>query len=203
MARAAGFAGLPAAFCCGALCVFAAVPAKAGTSVPANQPLAVEIRATIVERCGLSSHGNPTSAEGDLQRNERITFDFAIDCNTPFRIGVSSANGALRLAGAPSGQDRTEDGFAVAKPYHVGLKVDTDSGIIDAGTCRSDELTSAEKDCAFYGAHPGHGLSSGHATAIDRTGTLTVSWKGQGDSGPRPAAGLYQDTLTVVLGPKT
>lgn len=183
--------------------LLAAAPALA-TDNSGSDPLRIEITARIAERCGISPGEGGTSAEGNLEASETLTLNFDIDCNTPFRIGVSSENGGLRLASANERDDNVDaQGFSILKRYRVGLEVETDNGTLDGGTCRSDELTSREGDCEFYGDRPGRGLSSGRRTAIDRTGTLTVSWNaGDGDN-RRRAAGRYQDTLTVVVGPRT
>ncbi len=169
-----------------------------------NDQLRIEITARIAERCGISPGEGGSNVSGNLENNETLTINFDIDCNTPFRIGVSSENGGLRLATAQRGDTNTDaQGFSIMKRYQVGLQVQTDGGLLDGGTCRSDELTSREGRCNFYGDRPGRGLSSGRRTAIDRTGTLTVSWNAQDGEGRRRVAGNYQDTLTIVVGPRT
>lgn len=203
MPRIAGIAGRHAAICC-AMLAGTTSPVLARDGTPTTDRLTVDITATLVERCGLGAGSNPASAEGRIDRSETLVFSFALDCNTPFRIGVNSANGAMRMTGAPANNDRrAEDGFAVEKSYRVALSVDTDDGLLDGGTCRSRDLTSNEGDCPFYGDRPGRGLSSREATAINRTGTLTVRWDAEDqEEGARHAAGLFQDTLTVVVGPR-
>jgi hypothetical protein len=186
---------------CAALC--AAMPAYAHGSAR-NDPLRIEVTATVVERCGLSAAGGRTSASGDLQSAQSLRLEFDVDCNTPFRIGVSSTNGALRLATASSQNGSLDNqGFSIEKDYEVALQVATDDGLLDGGSCRSRTLVGRSGNCPFYGRRAGDGLSSGRDMAIGRSGTLTVSWREGDEGGPRRAAGRYQDFLTVVIGPRT
>ncbi|MBX3561922.1 MAG: hypothetical protein KF780_08930 [Sphingomonas sp.] len=178
-------------------------PAVAG-GTPRGDPLRIEISARIAERCGLSAVNGQARAQGRLDQTESLQLAFNVDCNSPFRIGVNSAHGAMRLATANPRDSGTDgQGFSIEKGYDVALLVATDNGAIDGGTCHSSALTGRDGRCRFYGARPGQGISSGRDIAIGRTGSLTVSWRGGDDGGPRRAAGNYQDFLTVVIGPRT
>ena len=198
--RRAGYAALTICACCAA--AFAAAPAGAVTP-SASDTLQIEIAATVVDRCGLSAGANPTSAQGNLEQAETLSFNFDLDCNTPFAVGVSSEHGGLRLTTATGSALTDDTGFGVQKAYKVALSVNTDSGTLDGGNCMSDQLTSSAGNCAFYGTTPGSGLSSGQKTAVGQAGTLTVSWNSDEGAARRHAAGLYKDTLTIVVGPKT
>lgn len=187
--------------------VFAA--ALLGSSAAmADDSIRIDITATIVERCGISRDASAADASApDMDKAQQLRFPFKIDCNTPFAIGVSSQNGALRLSESDSAarsavDGRSADGFANEKAYDVALNVETDGAPMQSDACSSRTLTGKGGKCAFYGTESGSGLSSGKRTAINRQGALTVSWKA-GDDGVRRAAGSYRDTLTVVVGPRT
>jgi spore coat protein U-like protein len=184
------------------------VPSAACAQAASSAHVDIELRATVAERCGIARTGSDPAAMPDLDTAQSLRFAFQVDCNTPFAIAVSSANGALRMQqnGGPistgPGDARTPDGFAADKSYQVALSLDTDAGSISSQPCNSRDLTNSGGKCAFYGTVPGTGLSSGGRTAMGRDGALTVSWKSGDENGVRHAAGTYQDTLTVVVGPR-
>lgn len=168
--------------------------------------IAIDVTATIAERCGIA-RGPATLASAalpDLETAQTLGFDFQLDCNTPFAIAVSSSNGAMVLddptRAGPVG--RTETGFSNRKAYSVALALETDDAPIATRPCDAADLVAAGSACPFYGTVAGQGLSSGRRTAIRRNGRVIVGWRG-GDDGIRRAAGTYQDTLTIVVGPRT
>ena len=172
-----------------------AQPAHAQTA--GADTLTVDLAASIAQRCGIKAVGATTLTGASIDRAESYAFDFTLDCNTPFAIGVKSGNGALKLAGS-SAIDAAGQGFSILKPYAVSLSVQTDNGPLEGGSCASEKLTGPGQ-CAFYGASSGEGLSSGQRTAIERTGSVGVSWTVV-DGEARRAAGTYQDTLTIIVG---
>jgi spore coat protein U-like protein len=183
------------------LALLAAVPASAEPVAPTS--VSIEVTATVAERCGLAPAG-PTEFKGlDTTQATLLRYDFNIDCNTPFKIGVSSAHGALRMAGAPGTSPLLPDGFAADKPYDVALNVNTDEGRMAPAPCSSRDLVSAASGCSFFSTMPGQGLSSGTATALGKTGSVEVRWPGDRQGEVRRAAGEYGDTITVVIGIRT
>lgn len=161
--------------------------------------ITIDVTARVAERCGIVAGSEQgSSSVPDLATAQTLTFGFTVDCNTPFRIGVSSQNGALRLTGAPGA--RTDDGFSTEKEYRVGLHLETDGAPLDPEVCGSRALADSTGDCAFFGATAGSGLSSGQSTAIGRRGTLTARWQADAGGEVRRVAGTYGDTLTVVIG---
>jgi len=187
-----------------AAALLGSAPAWASGDGHSSESLSIDVTARIAERCGISAKRSiDTSKVPDLDTAQVLRFDFNIDCNTPFKIGMSSQNGALRLVGAEGNDPVAPDGFSVEKAYRVGLRVDTDADPLAPYTCSSRDLTNAAGNCPFYGSRPGQGLSSGKRTAIDREGTITVSWPAIDDTGRRRAAGEYRDTITVVVGART
>ena len=175
-----------------------AAPATAASSRDSDS-LTIDVKARIDEQCGIVASG-PTSNNGaDLSVATTVNYGFTLNCNTPFKIGVSSEHGGLRLTTAAS-DAVADNGFSVEKPYDVRLRVRTDGEAMQPDDCSSEALVDRTGDCAFFGRNPGQGLSSGQRTAINREGTLRVSWPAESNGGPRRVAGLYQDTLTVVVG---
>jgi hypothetical protein len=161
-----------------------------------DDALKIAVNATIAERCGITADDSvSTPGTANLDVATTLKFGFTLDCNTPFVIGVSSANGALLM------QD-SGDGFATAKDYAVALDVETDGTRLTTGACAASALTNTAGRCPFFGTSPGEGIRSGRRTAIGRRGSVIVSWPG-GEGPVRRAAGLYQDVLIVVVGVKS
>lgn len=183
-----------------ALVICCAAPAFAKDSI------SIDVTASIAQRCGVSDVPSGAAATTpDLDHAQNLSFGFNIDCNTPFAIGVSSQNGALVLQdGRDARSSETSDGFSREKEYSVALAVETDGAPLNSDFCSSAELTGKGKgkSCEFYGREAGTGMSSGRRTAIRRNGSVVVRWNAS-DRGARRAAGTYQDTLTVVVGPRS
>ena len=184
-------------------CTLAPEAALAGSSI-ASDTIRINVNASIAERCGVAAIGARTNEGGRIDLPTQVAFNFRLDCNTPFKIGVAAQNGALRMTSAAS-DIRELDGFGISKQYKVGLSFMTDQdGLVDAGICDSEKLSAADPECVFYGAAPGSGFSPGrHTTAIGREGSLVVRWAGERREARRLAAGPYQETITVVVGPRT
>lgn len=175
------------------LCAASAQAADA----PNTDSVQVEVTAQIAQRCGLAPSG-ATSLNGDkLDEAFSGSIAFALDCNVPFKLGVSSTKGAMKLA---AGSKPDGDQFTDTKVYGVALSVTTDGGPMTGERCESSALASATGGCAFYGAAAGTGMSSSNRTAIRRTGTLSIDWAADAADGPRRPAGAYSDTLTIVIG---
>ena len=182
----------------------ALIPATAQAKPPKGDVLQIDIEAQIGRRCGIAALGTKSNDSGRIDQATRIAFAFALDCNTPFKIGVAAQHGGLQLAGTTMPQ-QGNGGFATRKAYVAGLQFNTDqAGTIAAGDCGSASLLAANATCRFYGAEPGSGLYSGrNITAIGREGELIVSWGGEDADSTRLAAGVYQETLTIIVAPST
>jgi hypothetical protein len=168
----------------------------------------VAIEARIAPRCQLSATDRGDGNDLRIDRAARFSLGFLLDCNTPFRIGMASANGGLRLEGAAAGNDAA-DGFARLKPYRLALRFDTDSQPnFDAGSCAASQILASSAACAFFAARPGEGISPGErVTAINQPGQIQIEWQAE-DAGAegiaaRLAAGSFSDTITLVIGPRT
>lgn len=198
---------VPVLLCC-------VLPGVATAKAPDTDTLKIRIEASIAERCGIAALGSKDKDGGRIDQPSTVSFNFSLDCNTPFRIGVSAEQGALALveAGGDGQAGRavnagrlTAEGFATRKAYIASLQFATDQdGMVDAGDCDSNDLTVRKGDCQFFGNRPGSGFSPGRkSTAIGREGSLTVRWRGEEDQSVRLAAGDYKETLTIVVGPRT
>ncbi|WP_158258027.1 hypothetical protein [Sphingopyxis lindanitolerans] len=198
---------MPALLCC-------AMPGAAAAKAPDTDTLKIRLEASIAERCGIAALGANDKDGGRIDRPSTISFNFRLDCNTPFRIGVSADQGAMALVEASgdrqirrvaNAEGLTTEGFATRKPYVASLQFATDQdGMVDAGDCDSNDLTSRKGDCQFFGNRAGSGFAPGRkSTAIGREGSLTVRWRGEEEQSVRLAAGDYQETLTIVVGART
>jgi hypothetical protein len=171
---------------------------------PVGDSLKIDIEASIGERCGISALGAKSKDAGRIDTANSVSFNFKLDCNTPFRIGVAAQNGAMQLVSAYALATDLGD-FATHKGYIAGLSFNTDQdGLVDAGECDSVKLSAAQPDCVFYSAQPGKGFSAGRrSTAIGTEGALTIRWSGSEGDTRRLVAGTYEETLTIVVGPRT
>ena len=148
-----------------------------------SEDVSIELSGNIEARCRLTSF--PTSAElGEVLQSGIHQIPFQIDCNTPFSFEVRSREGALKGQAAV-----TAPGFTTLIPYTLELKIPTDEGLI-VSQCASSTLAAATPSC-------GRG-TSGSAIAIERTGSLTLSWS----IADVPVAGAYADVVTVNVGPR-
>lgn len=111
----------------------------------------------------------------------------ALNCNTPFKVQVASANGAMvrPIATVPPS-------FTNMQSYELSFAFQTDDLVDRSASCSSEALKSG------VGCTLSTGLTSGASTAINKTATLTASWT-VGSATPL-LAGSYSDTLTVTLG---
>ena len=177
---------------------------SAAAKPPSGDSLKIDIEATISERCGISALGAKSKDGGRIDTAASVSFNFRLDCNTPFRIGVAAQNGAMQLV-STEGASSDFGGFATRKAYIAGLAFNTDQdGLVDAGECDSVKLSAAQADCAFYSSQPGKGFSAGRqSTAIGKEGSLTVRWSSSDGDTARLVAGAYAETLTIVVGPRT
>lgn len=173
--------------------------AVAGNAQP-KDTITIDLVGRISHTCdfGSASAQSTVLPTADLLASFSSTVSLPLNCNTPFRIAVASANGALKSSAAPD-----KSGFAFEKAYKVGLKVDTDGGQMNPADCLSTKLKMGVGGCAFYGEAAGAGLSSNNKTALNKTAQLTVSWTPSSDGEPRLAAGDYQDTIIITVGADT
>lgn len=189
---------------CGAVTVLmSATSALCATDV--SDEVRIKVQATITSRCGFAAEPVSPTRKPDLESATSIAIPFELDCNTPFRIAVQSANGALQQISTLGRTGPIDtNGFAYTKGYEVALTLGTNAGPRTLSDCRSDQLHVGVRTqpCEFYGTAPGEGYSSVNDISVGQPSSLTVKWAA-GGAGPRRLAGDYQDTLTIYVGPNT
>lgn len=155
----------------------------------------VEVRASVLGRCGFATGGAPTGSIDQANFDQSgFTKDFAIilNCTGASRVAVSSANGGMATSEAGG------SGYQTKAPYNVALFMAADNGTNAAATCAAATL-AAGGSCSFAG-------TAGTATGLRLAGAST---KANGSylrvSAPAYAgtdtlvAGRYSDTLTVTV----
>lgn len=117
----------------------------------------------------------------------------AVNCNQPFKIRATSANGAIKSAAA------TAPNFTNALRYSLKADMPLDGGSVVSATCESATLTAGQSSCALSPASSS-GLSSGAGIATNKTATLTLAWT-MPTPPTRLIAGNYSDTITLSIAP--
>jgi spore coat protein U-like protein len=187
-----------------AFCAFSFASGAAAASV---ETVKLDISASIPARCGLIDLAKAPLTAADLTQDASMTLPFKVDCNQPFVIRMSSSNGGMRYLG-----EGDSFGFMTFKPYEVALDVGLSGGSSLSRSCGSTALNPSSAaaagegmgvGCEFYGTAFRTGLSSGDAIAASDAGpsSLKISWRGA--SIRRMRAGSYQDTLTIVVEPRS
>jgi hypothetical protein len=145
--------------------------------------------------CGFKTTPPNSVSMQDLTAAGTLSESFTLDCNTPFRLRVSSQNGNLALQSPPANAPAA---FGKSDPYQLEVKFSTDLGDVDE-TCASTALRSKAGGCDFYGDHSGQGVSSDKGVALGSQGALNISWTAPTTT---LVAGQYVDTLTIVVEPR-
>ena len=163
---------------------------------PAQALINIDVRASVGGTCGFATNGAPNASFTGLPVEAGWTrqVPFTAECTAPWRIAVSSANGALKNAASAS------TGYANKAPYDVALNVASDSGTV-TGTCPVAQLDQAlpSSACTFKGTATttnglqvprSFGLAGSYIqmTAPAYTGSILVN-------------GTYSDTLIVTVSP--
>lgn len=151
--------------------------------------LRIDLRGEVSARCRMASPPMLAADRLDFNRQGDAKAHFGLDCNAPFQLRVRSGEGGFVA-------EHGLEGVARRIPYEISVNVDTDSGANALGWCRADQLSDQQgSGCAFGG---GEGWSSGDATAINRSGTMSLRWNAPGATDD-PALGRYRDTIIVEL----
>lgn len=173
-------------------------PGIVGYTPPAGPTavLSVPVRASVGGTCGFATNGAPNGNFTNLAVEGGWTAQvpFTAECTAPWRIAVSSANGALKNTATAA------TGYANKAPYDVALNVASDSGTV-TGTCPVALLDQAlpSSTCTFKGTATttnglqiprSFGLAGSYIrmTAPAYTGSILVN-------------GTYSDTLIVTVSP--
>jgi hypothetical protein len=148
----------------------------------------VTAQGTIQSSCGISIQSAFGAA--NLNANGSVSASALVECNTPYRIRTSSANGALKSATTAPAQ------FSNSLDYSLSFAVPLDAGGQISATCGSVTLISGASSCALSPASA-NGLSSGGGTSTSKTATLALQWTLP--TSTRLIAGNYADVLTVTI----
>lgn len=182
----------------GALIWPVSVPAQttaiAGGS-PANITLAIPVTTSVAGRCNLSVSGSYDAPE--ITAGFTHDFSIALQCSTPVRVAVVSANGGLLAAITPPPL-----GYSRLAPYDVALSLVGNSGVPTAtATCAAATLTAtAGAPCNFRGpATPTQGLRLSGASTAASGSYLRVSAPVYAGPETLVASSTYVDTLTVTV----
>jgi hypothetical protein len=167
----------------------------AGQGAVNSVEVGVEVRASVLGRCGFATGGAPagTIDQADFDQSG-FTRDFAIqlNCTGASRIAVSSANGGM--ANTATGGA----GYQTKAPYNVALYVAADNGTNASATCAAAAL-AAGGSCTFAGtAGTATGLRLGGASTKANGSYLRVSAPAYAGTDVL-AAGRYTDTLSITV----
>lgn len=174
---------------------------NAGGLGPANAVLTINVLASVGGSCGFAVNGAPNATvnAGAIDATDWTQqVPFTPECTAPWRIAISSANGALASLTPAS-----VTGFRNTAPYTVGLHVVNNGGVLSA-SCPVAQLSTNDTSgaCNFKGtASPTNGLQ------VPRSFDLAGSYLAVGAPAfPGPGqlvAGDYSDTLTVTVSPSS
>lgn len=148
----------------------------------------VTARGTIPSSCGLTLQSAFGAA--NLNSDGSINASALVNCNTPYRIRASSANGALKSATFAPAQ------FSNSLDYSFSVTVPLDAGGQVSATCGSATLVSGATGCTLSPASSS-GLSSGAGTSTSKTASLALQWTLP--TATRLVAGSYADTITITI----
>ena len=166
-----------------------------------NAVISIDVKASVGGTCGFSATGAPNATvnAGAIAPGFTATVPFTAECTAPWRIAVSSTNGALKNAAS------VPTGYANAAPYNVALNIPYDTGSATGtvtGTCPVAELDQAlgSSPCLFKGtASTTNGLQIPRSFGLAGS-TITMSAPVYGGSNIL-IAGNYSDTLIVTVSP--
>ena len=167
---------------------------------PAEAILTIPVTASVGGTCGFSDAPNTSFFNPNIDTtgwsNQKA---FTVECTAPWRIAVTSQNGALKNTAA------TAPGYTNVAPYDVTLNLPYDTGSTSGTmveTCPVAEIDQAlgATTCAFKGtASPTEGL------LVPRSFGLSgayIQLAAPAYPGPEVLVeGMYYDTLIVTVSP--
>lgn len=166
----------------------------AGQGAVNSIEVGVQVRASVLGRCGFSSGGAPSGRidQPDFDQSG-LSQDFAIslNCTSASRVAVASLNGGMA--------QQVGDGAAPEKaPYRVSLMLVGDNGASSAASCDASALVSGGS-CDFAGAaNQSVGLKLASASTKGNGSYLRVIAPRYSGAVDLPA-GRYSDTLTITI----
>ena len=168
---------------------------------PDKAELFIDVKASVGGTCGFAANGVPngTVNAGAIDTTGwSAQVPFIAQCTAPWRIAVSSANGALKSSAAAAA------GYSNTAPYTVALNVVSDSGTV-SGSCPVAQIDQAAgaTPCNFKGtASPTNGLMVPRSFGLNGSYIQMSAPSYDGNNGPSVlVAGTYNDTLIVTVSP--
>lgn len=168
---------------------------------PANAVLTIPVTASVGGTCGFTEAPNASFFNPNIDTtgwtNQKA---FTVECTAPWRIAVSSQNGALKHTTAT-----TAPGYASAAPYDVTLNIPYDTGSSSGTvtqTCPVAQIDQAlgSSACGFKGT-----ASSSAGLLVPRSFGLSgayIQMTAPAYPGPDVLVdGTYSDTLVVTISP--
>jgi len=150
--------------------------------------ITVTAQGTIPSTCGITLQSAFGAA--NLNANGSVNASALVNCNAPYQLRASSANGTLKSVTAAPAQ------FNNSLDYSLSVTVPLDAGGQISATCASTTLVSGASSCALSPASAS-GLSSGSGTSTSKTATLALQWTLP--TSTRLIAGSYADVITVTI----
>ena len=182
----------------------AAGPASAATTAyavgqgsPNNIPLAIPVTASVTASCGFAADNAPNDSYFAPNLDQGFTHDtaFVLQCATPLRMAIVSANGGLLTSGAAPA------GYSALAPYNVTLNIVGDGGLTANGGCTAATLSAGSgSPCSFRGpASTTQGLKLNGPSNSQPGSYVRISAPIYAGSSILLASTGYADTLTVTL----
>ncbi len=163
---------------------------------PANAVIQIPVTASVGGTCGFTTAPNDNLFHADIDTNGwSDQVPFTVECTAPWKIAVSSQNGALKNTGTVTG------GYQNKAPYTVSLNVASDAGTISA-VCPVAEIDQAvgTSPCSFKGAaSPTTGLTIARSFGLSGSYIQVAAPAYPGPDLLIP--GNYNDTLIVTISP--
>ncbi len=169
---------------------------------PDKAVLTIDVTASVTATCGFATGAAPS---GTVNAGAIDTtgwgqnVPFTVQCTAPWRIAVSSANGALKTTATGA------TGYAKIAPYDVALNLPYDTGTSTGtitSTCPVAQIDAAlgVSPCNFKGT-----ATTTNGLAVPRSFNLSGSYmRVSAPAYPGPSVlvqGTYNDTLIVTVSP--
>ncbi len=179
-------------------------PALPGYAYPGPDKaiIAIDVKASIGGTCGFATGGAPSGTVNAGQIDTTAwsqDVPFTVECTAPWRIAVSSQNGALKTNATGA------TGYATKAPYDVALNLPWNTGF-GSGTVTANcpvaqiDQAAGSTACTFEGtASTTNGLLVQRSVGLSGS-KMTLSAPAYAGTDVL-VAGTYNDTLIVTISP--
>lgn len=170
-----------------AICIIIAFISTDHILAAEQSSLSLDIQGVVEQRCSVSGLVDSTIA---IQLVKTNTIEFVINCNSPFRYSVISANGGLKYQGSES-TNNTAGLFPRLIPYSTSITIPLEQGNKSqiSDHCDSHALQQNNSGCEFS--------DSGSSIAINKKASLSI--KPELSASNVFLAGSYSDTLVIEM----